>query len=419
MKRIIFLMLIIVFAFCGCSGSVLESLNDTTLELYDSVAIDSTTTSSSKSETILSADEAFSASWLSYLEMFASDCVDDERRYKLYISQIMDNLAQTGIDNLFVQVRPFADAIYPSEYFPSSSWITGTQGDELAFDYLQAIIDVAAEKGISIHAWINPYRVLVGSNDTSELSSSNIALQWIEEGSDNVIVLDTGIYFNPASTQVQELVLNGVRELLENYDLAGIHLDDYFYPSTDEFIDSDSFEEYEKNGGTLSLADFRRENINSLMSAVYITTKSYNEDILVSVSPSGDIEKNYSEHYCDVSLWLSSTGYTDMVIPQIYFGFDNETFPYASCLSEWTSLNTDDDVLLVIGLALYKVGLTDVYAGENGTDEWLENDDIISRQVSLALENSCDGFALYKAVSIDFENEYIKAELENLQSLFE
>ncbi|MFI3141396.1 MAG: family 10 glycosylhydrolase [Clostridia bacterium] len=419
MKRIIFLMLIIIFAFCGCSGSVLESINDTTLELYDSVAIDATTTSSSKSETILSADETFSASWLSYLEMFPSECVDDERRYKLYIAQIMDNLVLSGIDNLFVQVRPFADSIYPSEYFPSSYLITGTQGDELAFDYLQAIIDVADEKEISIHAWINPYRVLVGSSDTSELSSDNIAVQWIEEESDNVMVLDTGIYFNPASTEVQELVLNGVRELLENYDLAGIHLDDYFYPSTDESIDSTSFEAYEKSGGTLSLSDFRRENINSLMSALYITTKSYNEDILVSVSPSGDIEKNYSEHYCDVSLWLSSEGYTDMVIPQIYFGFDNETFPYASCLNEWTSLNTEPDVLLVIGLALYKVGSTDEYAGENGIDEWVENDDIIANQVSLALENGCAGFALYKAVNIDFENEDIKKELNNLQSLFE
>lgn len=433
MKRTIFLLLIIIFAFTGCSGSILEDANTTTMQFYDgeifNTTSNSTTTQSTTNEKILEADnyveestqydidideDVFTASWLTYLELFPSDSIGSEASYKLYIESIMQNLDEVGINNLFVQVRPFADAIYPSDYFPSTYLITGTQGDELNFDYLQAIIDVANEYDIAIHAWINPYRVLSSSNDVDELSDDNIAKQWIEQGSDNVIVLDSAIYFNPASSEVQELVLNGVRELLENYDIAGIHLDDYFYPSTDESIDETSYLAYTQSGGSLSLDDYRRENINNLMSALYTTVKSYSSDLILSVSPSGDIDKNYSEHYCDVRLWLSTQGYADMVISQIYYGFENETFPFEDCLNDWLDLKLNSSVDLCIGLALYKVGIEDAYAGDSGKTEWIDNDDIISRQVSLLLSEGCSGFALYKATSIDLTNENVKNELLNL-----
>lgn len=426
MKRIIFILLVIIFAFCGCSGSILETSNDTTLDLYgNSIYNSSTSSSSSDEEIILSADnyiqpleqETFTASWLTYLELFPADSKNDETAYKQYIKDLMDKLVELSIDNLFVQVRPFADAIYYSDYFPSTYLVSGTQADELPFDYLQAIIEVASEYDIAIHAWINPYRVLSNSNDVDELSEDNIAYQWIQEDNGNVFVLDSSIYFNPASSEVQQLVLNGVRELLENYDIAGIHLDDYFYPSTDESIDQLQYETYTESGGSLSLAEYRRENVNNLMSALYTTVKSYSSDIILSVSPSGDIEKNYSEHYCDVRLWLSTAGYADMVIPQIYYGFLNETFAFESCLNDWIALNTNTNIDLCIGLALYKVGKEDVYAGDTGSSEWIDNDDILSRQVSLLLSSNCTGFSLYSITSIDFTDENVKNELLNLQNL--
>ncbi len=399
MKRIIPLILVIAFLFSGCVAGGIKEEPDTTSPIITE-----------------SEEETFIGSWLSFMELSVTDGRDTEEEYSEYIDNILGNMKEVGVTDAFVHVRPFGDAFYPSQLFPSSSYVAGTQGGEMPFDVLSVITERAKEKGIDIHAWINPYRVS-SKGDISSLCEENPAFQWYEEGkNDHVVLTENGIYYNPASEKVRKLIADGARELMESYNIKGIHIDDYFYFNDCGDFDIEQYGEYVGDGGDLDLASWRRENINTLLSSLYITVKSYGEDKIFSVSPSGKIAKCYNDDYADVYLWCSEEGYCDMIIPQIYFGFENESLPFESCLSEWVSLCDSKSTRLVIGLALYKSGQEDTFA-LSGKNEWRENTDIISRQVELLREKGCDGFALYSGTYINFSEKYLSEELNNLKSV--
>ncbi len=399
MKRIIAVISVLTFLLCACAKVEKEKREDISPQII-----------------VGSEDKPFVASWLSFMELCINTTRDTETEYSEYIDGILDNMEEAGVTDVFVQVRPFADAFYPSEYFPSSSYVAGIQGGELPFDVLSLVIERAEVKGINIHAWINPYRVS-SKNDISALCEENPARKWYEEGkTDDVIIAEKGIYFNPASEKVRKLITDGARELMENYKIKGIHIDDYFYFENCGDFDREQYSAYKKNGGALDLASWRRENINTLLSSLYITVENYGEDKIFSVSPSGKIDKCYNEDYADVYLWCESEGYCDMIIPQIYFGFDNESMPFERCLSEWVSLCEDSGAKLVIGLALYKAGKEDSFA-LSGKNEWIENSDIISRQAELAKDKGCYGFALYSGTYINFSEKFLSEELNNLKNM--
>jgi uncharacterized lipoprotein YddW (UPF0748 family) len=133
--------------------------------------------------------------------------------------------------------------------------------------------------------------------------------------------------------------------------------------------------------------------------------KSFGEDKIFSVSPAGNIRRNTDEIYADVKLWCKG-GYCDIILPQIYFGFENETLPFEKCLNDWLSLTDQSKVILIPALALYKRGKEDIFAGE-GKNEWIENDDIISRQIETIKEKKCRGFALYSSSYINISEIFI------------
>lgn len=399
MKRITALIFIFTFIFTACTKAPDTEISETAPQI------------------ICEDDETpFIASWLSFMELSVVTGRETEEKYINYIDNIFDNMKDVGVTDVFVHVRPFSDAFYFSDIFPSSSYATGKQGEKLPFDVLSVVIKRAKEKNINIHAWINPYRVS-SKNDISALSEKNPAYRWYEEGrEDCVAVAENGIYFNPASEDVRKLIVDGVREILEKYDVKGIHTDDYFYfPSCGDF-DKEDYERYKKNGGDLDLYSWRRENVNTLISSLYIAVKSYGEEKIFSVSPSGNISKCYNEDYADVKLWCENEGYCDMIIPQIYFGFDNESLPFGECLSQWVSFCEGGSTKLVAGLALYKAGTEDPFA-LSGENEWKENSNIISRQVKLLKEKNCYGFALYSGTYINFSEKILSEELNNLKSV--
>ena len=194
---------------------------------------------------------------------------------------------------------------------------------------------------------------------------------------------------------MQRLIVDGIREILSRYDVDGIHFDDYFYPPSCGDFDKGEYEEYRRNGGKLSLDFFRRENVSNLLSLSYSAVKSFGEEKIFSVSPSGDMVRNYNEIYADVSLWCKG-GYCDMIIPQLYYGFLNESKPFSDVLSQWLTLTDKSKVKLVIGLALYKVGEKDEFAGK-GENEWKENGDIIKGQRDLCMNKGCYGISYYSS----------------------
>ena len=408
MKRLLAIFFILIFLLCGCSGTIFDN-SDETISIEDIRSDDDKLINNSN-------ENEFRGAWLSYLEIRPKSYDMSEEDYSLYIESIFDNLSQLKINNVFVQVRPFADAIYPSELFPSSESVCKTRGDKLGFDFLGVIIKAAKKKSISVHAWINPFRVQK-TFDEGELCDGFAAKKWFcEKGNTNVKKASGGLYFNPAKPQVHKLIIDGVKELLEKYDISGIHIDDYFYPTTDEAFDGEDYEAYKQSGGKMSLESWRRENISSLISSIYTTVKSYGKQKLFTVSPCGDIDKNENELYADCRKWCSEKGYCDIIIPQIYYGFENEKMPYADCLRKWKSL-VCCDVKICAGLALYKAGKEDTFAGEGGKNEWKENSDIIKRQVELLRNEAYDGFCIYSAGFVNFGENFCGKEMKNLSDV--
>jgi uncharacterized lipoprotein YddW (UPF0748 family) len=152
---------------------------------------------------------------------------------------------------------------------------------------------------------------------------------------------------------------------------------------------------------------------------MYSAVKSYDENLVFSVSPSGNIEKNINSYYADVKLWCSEEGYVDVIMPQLYYGFNNEKMPFEKVFNEWVSIKTADSVRLCIGLAFYKYSKEDNYAG-SGKYEWQENNDIVSRQVKLILsDNKCSGFSLYSYSYVFDEKlrEFCNNELQTIKNM--
>ena len=303
--------------------------------------------------------------------------------------------------------------MYKSSVYPVSSYAAGEQGGELPFDCLEVICEVAAKRNIKVHAWVNPYRVYNGT-DINDLSDDNKAKQWYKEGStEDVVIVGEKIYFNPASEKARQLVVEGARELVYNYPIAGVHIDDYFYPPDCGNFDSAQYSAYVASGGTMSLEDWRRDNVNKLIRELYQTVKSAGSEKIFSISPAGNINNNYNSLYADVSLW-SKGGYADMIIPQIYFGFEHSTQAFDRCTQQWLSLK-GQGVTMPIGLGLYKAGTEDAYAG-TGSQEWLTSSNIIARQVQYLRSINSDGFVIFSCQFFDGSDSAKKAELDNLRA---
>lgn len=324
-------------------------------------------------------DSYISGVWLSFSEINTMLISGD---FASKFDEVAENCKNFGISDMFIHVRAFCDAVYPSDYFPMLSTAKGYNYD--VFEYM---INACHKREIRVHAWINPYRVRTADSNVSSLSANNPAYIWLNDDTsenDNNVCICNGIYLNPASSEVRQLIINGIREILTNYAVDGIHFDDYFYPTADESFDSADYSEYcSKSKTPLSLDDWRRANVNSLISGTYTAVKFMNKDTVFSVSPAASIEKNRTQYYADIAVWLES-GCVDYIIPQLYFGFEypDKNYNFDKLLDEWCELSKDSNAKLLIGLASYKVGTKQ----QPDCDEWGSKDDILSRQVKLCRE---------------------------------
>lgn len=335
-------------------------------------------------------------------------------QYKAITDKMFKNIKDNGFNTAFVHLRANSDAFYKSDIFPYSVFIAGKEGASLSFDPFEVLLESAKANGISVHGWINPFRVNT-KNDVNVLSGSNPAKKILDSGNidGRVCVLANGIYYNPAHTENHKLILDGVREILNKYDVDGIHIDDYFYPSTSEEIDKIQYSAYKSSGGTLSLTKWRIANVNSFVSALYSTVKAIDSSLIVSISPSGQVDKTLNEAYADCRTWLKQSGYADVIIPQIYFGFDHQTQDFEKLLKQWSSLPRHSSVKLVCGIPAYKCAKADAYAG-TGKDEWTQNTDVLARQLqSIRKNEEYSGFAVFSYG--DLIRTACKTEIQNLK----
>ncbi|HWP80937.1 MAG TPA: family 10 glycosylhydrolase [Candidatus Acidoferrum sp.] len=319
------------------------------------------------------------------------------QKQKEELCAILDTAKAAGMNAVFFQVRPTGDAYYQSDIFPWAKSLTGTAGKNPGWDPLTYLIEEGKTRGIEIHAWVNPYRLTEGSadapnNDISALPSGHP----VRDNPAMAVPYDDGkLYLDPGNPEARELVVEGIKEIVQNYDVAGIHFDDYFYPSptvskngtsyTASFNDSASYARY---GGSMSLADWRRSNTEQLVREVYEAVKELDPDCQFGIAPSG-IWRNakndaagsstngfesYTSIYADTRGWVKK-GILDYICPQIYWTIGQTGSDYKVLVNWWSDVCAGTGVDLYVGHAAYKVGTSSPAAW---SDKWE-----MARQVEL------------------------------------
>ena len=366
----------------------------------------------------------FRAVWISYLEFSKKGYT--EKQFKKHIDQMFDNSVKLNMNAVIVQIRPTGDALYDSDYFPWSVYVSGKQGKNPGFDPLKYMVKAAHKRGLEFHAWLNPYRVTLNSTNYKTLSKDNPARIWHEDKNKkndrNVLKFGKSLYYNPASKQVQNMIISDIGNIVKKYDVDGIHFDDYFYPSLGKSyqknFDYKEYNTYKKNavksGKTpMSIVAWRRNNINTLVRNTYKTIKKIDPSVSFGISPHGNISNLMAKdkYYVDVKKWLSNTGYVDYIAPQIYWSFTHKICPFDDTVDEWLDLRTKDSINIYIGIANYK-------AKEKIKDdpEWKKVNNELKRQVEYGRKTgSVDGFCFFRYEHL-FKKS-MKIEVNNLTKI--
>lgn len=349
----------------------------------------------------------FKAMWLSQFDMqniYVSGGVQrGEASFRTYAKQIVRNIKTIGFNTIIVQVRPYADSMYPSEYYPMSSMVVGSYGREAEYDPFEIILKAAHDEGLSVQAWINPMRAMLDSQIGS-VDSKYLIKQWYDDKNYRgkyIVNFKERWYLNPAYEEVRQLIIDGAREILEKYEVDGLHMDDYFYPEgIDASFDSAAYAAYVKSGGRAALADWRREQLSILVSGLWSAVKEHNEALLFGISPAGNFNTVYDKLFADIYEWCRSPGYIDYICPQAYFGFEHATCDYVKVVTTYQSMIKTETVKLIIGMSFGKAksgydGGEDQWAG-GGRREWIENRDILVRELEYTKRlEKCTGIAVF------------------------
>jgi len=273
----------------------------------------------------------------------------NEASMKRYFITLLDGLHNAGINTLLFQVRPEADAWYASSIEPWSRYITGVQGKNPGWDPLAFMVEEGHKRAMEVHAWINPYRVRTSPTKTltpDHLFNKNRTM-FVEYGD--------YIWFDPGLPASRQHVLNVIKDLVSRYDIDAIHMDDYFYPYPIEgktFNDSESFKKYglPKGFTQATKADWRRDNINTLIKEIHELIHKTKPWVQFGVSPFGIYRNsangvngsktkgftNYDGLYADIMLWVQK-GWVDYLVPQLYWEIGHRSADYQTLLTWWSA----------------------------------------------------------------------------------
>ncbi len=303
--------------------------------------------------------------WLAYVDYKPLGLYNkSEAKFRENAEAFFQEAEENSINAVYFHVRAFRDAAYKSQTFPMSKYLWSKK-KEIPYDPLEIMVELAKKHKMELHAWLNPYR---------------------NRNFDRKIL-------NPADESTTAEILRCVDEILQQYDVDGIHFDDYFYEEDSGVSEKDMM-----------------KNVNQMVRAVYSEVKSYGADIQFGISPAGNVS------YCqsigaDVETWMSQDGYVDYIMPQIYWTDQHSATwrekMFSDTLDEWISLD-QGDVPLYPGLALYR-------AGEKGEDDpgWQESSDNLAQQLRILREKGCEGFALFSAR--DLFRQDAQEEIKNYQ----
>jgi len=293
----------------------------------------------------LSSAAEFRAAWVAsvYNFNFPSKAGLPAEAQKAQIRRIVSGASAVGLNALMVQVRPEGDALYQSRIEPWSRFLSGSQGTSPGYDPLDYFIQEGRKRGIAIHAWINPYRA---ATNVSEARASNHVSRRL---SGHVRRIGSMLWLDPGEPEVRQHVVSVVRDIVERYPVAGVIIDDYFYPYPSRSYAKGSFPDnksYAKYGGGTNLGDWRRKNVNLLVRDLNKAVKNARPNVLFGVSPFGTYTKGspsdvtieldqYRDLYADPVTWLNY-GWVDYLAPQLYWR-DKSPQSFSTLLRWWRS----------------------------------------------------------------------------------
>ena len=308
---------------------------------------------------------------------------------------ILDHLHKMGFNAVFFQVRPASDAFYASSHEPWSVYLTGEQGStpDKGFDPLRYWVEQAHQRGMELHAWVNPFRATTNAqNGTSARHITQTHPEWL-------IQYNKKQYIDPGIPQARSYINTVIQEITQNYDIDGIHIDDYFYPypvSKETFADTLSFRNYNKQ--SLSLADWRRQNINLFIQEVQSVIKASKPWVAFGVSPFG-VWRNAREDqrgsqttagttaydilYADVLTWMQNK-WIDYVVPQIYWETSHSSANYNTLVDWWAQ---QPGCQKYIGHAIYKIN--------NGTEAWANSAEMPNQLIKGRKTKDIQGSVLF------------------------
>lgn len=331
------------------------------------------------------------AVWISYQELSELD-YHSKQSFRKDFETILNEVIKYKTNTIIVHVRAFSDALYQSSLFPLSQIMTNQT--QLSFDPLVEMVDLAHEKGLYFEAWVNPYRISLNERTYNQFMNS-IHRSWLNNES---LTIHYGTYqyiLNPASQKVRDYIVDGIKEIVSNYEVDGIHFDDYFYVS---------------NTFGKTTQEERLKNVNLLIKDVYQSIKAINNQVTFGISPQGNYE-NCINQGADVDTWLKESGYIDYLMPQIYwsnqYGKKGKTKLFTQRAKLFASLKRCNDVQLYAGLALY-------HSGEELSDDqgWFLSSSNISDQVQILSRYGYNGYSLFKYSSL--KKESAKKEMNEL-----
>jgi uncharacterized lipoprotein YddW (UPF0748 family) len=265
------------------------------------------------------------------------------------LDAIVQRAAELKLNALVFQVRPAADAFYASRLEPWSEWLTGVQGKAPpdGFDPLDYVVARCHESGLQLHAWFNPYRAS-HSKSKSPVSKEHVLTRLpaacVRYGDQQ--------WMDPGDERAAKWSLAVIQDVVQRYDVDGVHIDDYFYPypvKGQAFADERSFAAYREKGGRLGVEDWRRANIDSFVQRMYEIVHEAKPWVQVGISPFGiarpGVPKSikagidqYAQLYADVPKWLRE-GWLDYLTPQLYWPIDQKDQSFAVLLPWWHTQN--------------------------------------------------------------------------------
>ena len=303
--------------------------------------------------TLPEVNREFRAAWVASVANInwpsKKDLTTDQQKQEAI--NLLDMLEANNFNAVIFQVRPAGDALYKSNFEPWSYFLTGTEGKAPFpyYDPLEFWVEEAHKRGIELHVWLNPYR----AHHSSGGAINNESM--VRRSPENIVRLKNGMYwFDPADQKTQDHVSDVVKDIVSRYDIDGVHFDDYFYPYASynggaDFPDNTTWNAYKNKGGSLSRADWRRQNVNTIIERVYKEIKAEKPFVKFGISPFGIWKpgypagitgsSQYDELYADAKLWLNK-GWVDYFSPQLYWPINSTGQSFPKLLEWWKSENT-------------------------------------------------------------------------------